>query len=125
MGMSLGNLMWTALDLVGVAGNEDHNQRLRQLQQETFLRLRFEGVDGQWLDGSAMQVIWKGVPSQENEDDAEGTSIFWYCLGPDAHLYVAMPISFRIGFGWRVEWKVQPFSNALHKKPAALYSEVA
>ena len=118
--MSLGSLMWTALDLLGAGGDEDHNHRLQHVQEATFAQLRFQGADGQWLEGRAMQILYKGKPSAAQADGTGNTAAFWYCQGPDDQLYVAMPICFRIGFNWRVDWEVKPFSSDRHSHPYLL-----
>lgn len=105
MDLSWGGLKWSAWDLLGMGSASAHCHNLRRLHEASFARLRFVGADGRQLQGRDLTLFHRGkaLPDVDESDDLADC---WYCLGPDGRVYAAIPVSFRMAFGWRVDWEV-------------------
>lgn len=98
-----GSYRWLRRWLAGIDA-----QRLRQAQASSLARLRFVGADGQWLRGDQLQVLRPGRMLAPAQWPLRLEEVLWYCEGPDGQGYVAIPVNYRIGWGWRVEWEIRP-----------------
>ena len=81
-------------------------------------RLRFPTVDGRAVTGADVRVVlrrgqWNGgMPRVALAGrDLGPEDAFWYCVGPGPAWYLVIPLSWRRGFGWKVEWVVRPLDE--------------